>query len=239
MCTMAWGEDSGKLWVCFNRDEQRTRPEAEEFALHAGPNGPVAYARDPKGGGTWFAVSSRGFVVALLNAYLTDENKDAEGVQSRGLLVKELVLCDSLTMAIGRFSGLDLSPYSPFHLFLMGPGSRHGFRWDGKRLTPDDSPAPFRTTSSRDTLAVVNWRRQWWKGQSGHSMKGSVVAEKLRMRHGENPAFGTTMDREDARTVSQILVELEEDSFTALYRQRETDGAGFREPTRVCYPATR
>ncbi|NDV62380.1 NRDE family protein [Puniceicoccales bacterium CK1056] len=237
MCTMAWGEDSGKLWVCFNRDEQRSRPEAEAFALHEGPNGPVAYARDPQGGGTWFAVSSRGFVVALLNAYLTDEDNDAGGVQSRGLIVKELVLCDSFTKAIERFSRLDLSPYSPFHLFLMGPSSRYGFTWDGKHLTPDSSPATFWTTSSRDPDTVINWRKQWWKGQSRHPMKSAVVAERLRMGNRENPGFGATMDREDARTVSQIHVEVEEDSFTALYRGREPDGVGFKEPIRICYPA--
>jgi uncharacterized protein with NRDE domain len=234
---MVWGEDSGKLWICFNRDEQRTRPPAEDLALHAGSNGPVAYARDPKGGGTWFAVSSRGFAVALLNHYNTQELAEPSHYRSRGLLVKELAECGSAEEAAILADQSDFEEYHPCHLFICDHQFYSLQTWDGNDLIYWEDPDCILTTSSYKAASVIKWRTGWWKNLSAQSLPPDEVARQLRKVNPDKPAFGAAMDRDDARTVSQIQAELRADGFTISYRRREPDGVGFEDPMEIRYPA--
>lgn len=237
MCTLAWGNTAGSGWICFNRDEQRSRSRAEPPRLHEGPNGPVAWARDPDGGGTWFAASSRGFAVALLNRYPAVESVVNPSLQSRGLLVSLIAGSPSADAAVEAFTGISPSPYAPFHLFILSPGSARGFTWDGTRLKDLKPRAAFFTTSSHRPDAVRAWRESWWAEQLAEGLvDGEAAAERLRRRHPGNPAFGPTMDREDARTVSQILLEWRESGFIFSYRPREADGSGYEQARVLEHP---
>lgn len=237
MCTMVWGEDSGKLWICFNRDEQRSRPLAQDFALHDGPIGPIAYARDSKGGGTWFAASSRGFVVALLNHYPPGGTAAPENPRSRGLLVLDLAGCASADEAAEQLDSLDPGCYQPFLLEIFTCESGLSCGWDGEVLSYFmKNPDCMNTTSSYQPAVVAKWRQEWWRHLRSQSPGPDVVARQLRKTNPGKPAFGVTMDRDDARTVSQIQFELCPDSFRALYRAREPDGPGYTEPTELRYP---
>ena len=236
MCTMVWGEESGRVWICFNRDEQRDRPPAEGLSLHEGPNGPVAYARDPKGGGTWFAVSSRGFVVALLNHYLDHEAAKPGQHRSRGLLVKVLAECGSAQDAAMLAEEAEFEQYRSHHLFICDHQFYSLQTWDGEVLTNWDEPDRILTTSSYKPASVIRWRTGWWDNLRAQSLSPDEVARQLRKVNSRKPAFGTTMDREDARTVSQIQAELRPDGFTISCRLRERDGPGFEEPIVIQYP---
>jgi hypothetical protein len=230
MCTVAWGNSKDGLWLCFNRDEQRTRAPAETPRLHAGPNGPVAYARDPDGGGTWLA-AARGFAVALLNAYPRDPDAAAEGRRSRGKLVCDLAGCASAADAFDVLAREDLDRYAPFYLLLCKPDSVAAFAWDGSALSFPVFEDGFLTTSSIEPGPVATQRRNWWLQQdAGSPADPERAAEFLRETFPGFPANGPSMDREDARTVSQILLELTASGFTFTYRAREASGPGFGEP---------
>lgn len=237
MCTLVWQEESGKQWLCFNRDEQRSRPPAEPMQLHAGPNGPVAYARDPQGGGTWFAVSSNGFAVALLNHYLHQEAPEPARYRSRGLMVKELAECASVGEAAELADRGEFAQYRPFHLFICDHQSYRLLTWDGRAPFHWEDPDGMVTTSSHEPAAVIRWRSGWWKNLCRQRLPLDVGAQRLRQVNPQKPAYGVTMDREDARTVSQIELELGQSGFVVTYRAREPDGPGFEDPVTVRYPA--
>jgi hypothetical protein len=237
MCTVAWGDSDDGLWVCFNRDEQRTRSPAEAPRLHSGPNGPVAYARDPDGGGTWLAAAA-GFAVGLLNAYPADPGSASRGRKSRGLLVCELAQCATAMEAFNKLADEDLGPYAPFYLLLCKPDSVTGFAWDGSALAFPRVEDGFWTTSSVDPGPVAAWRHDWWMRQAGGACNDAERAGALlRQTCPDRPAYGTTMDRADARTVSQTLLKLKPAGFAFTYRPREADGAGFEAPLTVRFPS--
>lgn len=229
MCTVAWGNSHDRLWVCFNRDEQRSRPPAGDPQLHPGPNGPIAYARDPKGGGTWLAAAP-GFAVALLNAY-PEAGSAPAGQRSRGLLVLDLAECPTAAEAFNRLAREDLKAYAPFYLLLCKPDSVSGFLWDGSKLSFPRFKDCFWTTSSIESEAVVAWRRANWERTAGRlGDDPERAADLLRQTNPEQPAYGTAMNRPDARTVSQVLLILGVDGFVFTYRAREPHGPGFEAP---------
>lgn len=238
MCTVAWGNSENGLWLCFNRDEQRTRSLADAPRLHTGPNGPVAYARDPDGGGTWLAVSIKGFAVGLLNAYPGESVSIPPGRRSRGQLVRALAEGPSAPESRRRLAGEDLSAYAPFYLLLCEPQAVDLFFWDGSGLRTPTAADCFWTTSSFDPEDIVARRHDWWRRQSADGrMDGEHAADLLRQTDPGNPACAPTMDREDARTVSQISLILGPSGFTYVYRAREPHGPGYGNPVVLRWPS--
>lgn len=241
MCTLAWGTQGDSLWACFNRDEQHVRAPAEEPGLHDSTAGPVVYARDPEGGGTWFAASARGFAVALLNNYPRGGGTIMGGKRSRGLLVKDLADCAAAIEVYDRMGQEPLALYSPFHLFVLTHRSSVGLTWDGWQLSFIDPDLRFFTTSSRRSAEVCEWRRQFWEKHAAGGMDlakaGALMRDgSSRDRHLPDSSFALTMDRDDARTCSQIKLEMKQDCFVFSYRARETCGTGFERPQIVRYP---
>ncbi len=230
MCTLAWSRADSGLWVCFNRDEQRTRSLAFAPEIHHGGRYPLLYARDPDGGGTWFAISGAGYLAAVLNHYPGGGEK-VPGLRSRGQLLLELACHSSPGEAAVDLESADLSSYAPFSLFIISPGMDRRYTWTGTGLQRRDNCEEFWTTSSRDPESVIPWRISEW-GRLGAPSGLDQAAKRLRM-FSENPAYGFTMDRDDARTVSQIQLIMEPGRVDFTYCAREPDGPGFGEPVHL------
>ena len=238
MCTLAWGEEGNSLWICFNRDELRIRPPAEPPAIHHGTGPAAVYARDPQGGGTWFAASQSGFAVALLNHYPTGKGPLPHHTRSRGLLVVDLVETGTPQQAGRLLQSTDLAAFSPFCLFILSPHETNAFAWDGEQLQPLEYERPFWTTSSYKPEEVLAWRTGWWLARvENRNLDQAEASRLMRQAWPENPACGLTMDRVDARTLSQIQLELAPAGLTFAYRERETEGSGYGQPSRIQLPA--
>ena len=231
MCTLAWGTKKGRLWACFNRDEQRSRPEAELPRMVGKPGHRRVYARDPLGGGSWFVAAEEGFAVALLNHHPDGWSSEKVYPQSRGQLVLEASRIPGEDGIRSLLQANHLRSYPPFHLFILKQRDSLAFTWDGSSLKKVTCPQEFITTSSFRQESIIPWREQWWKEQTaGMDLDDASAAELLRQCDVENPAWGTTMDREDARTVSQIQLRMEGTRFRFLYSQRDPEGKGFLQP---------
>jgi len=228
---MAWNASGGELWICFNRDEQRSRLPAEPPCICSGKDGFARIcARDPVGGGTWLAGSETGFVIALMNNYATGTQQQA-GPRSRGTLVMELIGKESFGDAETALVEMgSLSDFAPFYLFMLSSASAKLWSWDGRTLEQMDECPGFWTTSSFKAAEICSWRRnQWHIHTGGHAMTQSRAAHILRMRSGD-PAYGMTMDRDDARTVSQSCMMLGKGILRMEYAQREKNGYSFEKP---------
>lgn len=237
MCTLAWGQDDGILWACFNRDEQRSRARAEPPAIHRENGRAVIYARDPVGGGTWCAVSEAGFAVGLLNHYPGGRRTPTPGEKSRGELVVKLIGAEEAPAALALLEQEALAAYAPFYLVLLSRDAVRIRTWSGDRLEEPRSRIPFITTSSHQPEAVVAWRRRWWGDQSQDVRPGlNEAARLMRRTWPDNPALGLTMDRKDARTLSQIELEIVSGTIRFLYRERNPSGTGYLEPVRLSLP---
>jgi len=237
MCTLAWGKEDNSLWICFNRDELRKRQPAEPPAIHRGAGPATVYARDPQGGGTWFAASEAGFAVALLNHYPAEAPVQAP-TRSRGQLVIDLAEAASEARAHEILLGADLAPYAPFCLFLLSMEGTGAFAWDGDQLQPLACERPFWTTSSYKPEEVLAWRTGWWLARiEDRELKLAEASRLMRQAWPGKPAYGLTMDRMEARTLSQIELRIAPQGLTFVYRQREAEGTGYGKPVSIQLPA--
>jgi hypothetical protein len=227
MCTLAWQATGQSAWVVFNRDEQLSRATGEPPQLREGPDGRVlAYPTDPVGGGSWIAVSSAGFCVALLNHYTASAPTPQSGERSRGQLVLEIAAAANEKGASELLREIDFSPFAPFHLFIISHSGGKGVSWPGGAMKTPFGLKGFWTTSSYCLEAVRARRSVRYSAASVESLEAASTL--LREVEEKAPAYGLAMQRDDACTVSQTEVELfppevkGESAFSMRYRARES-----------------
>ncbi len=233
MCTLAWGKQGDRLWVCFNRDEQRKRLPAERPQIHSAGKAHLAYARDPEGGGTWFAVNSTGLVVALLNHYPDAPGQPPPRPRSRGLLVPQLAQAGSVSAARKALAAMQLHCYRPWTIFLLSQEASSKASWNGSVLDWADDCPSFETSSSFRPSEVARWRSAQWERHLEDQPATPESVSRLFRQTASDLAYGFTMDRDDARTVSQITLEFSREVASFRYAPREMQGQGYQEATRL------
>jgi len=129
MCTVSYiSSDTGCI-ITSNRDEHTSRPIAfrpnEEFIN----NYKIIYPKDPKAGGTWFAVREDGVAVVLLNGAFQKHTPFGKYRMSRGLVLLEVI---SNIRPDTHFFDMDLTRIEPFTLILFDGIRLLELRWDGK-----------------------------------------------------------------------------------------------------------
>lgn len=233
MCTLAWGSEKEGVWICFNRDEQRTRAEAEPPGIHVHGGQRLLYPRDPEGGGTWFALHPAGFAVALLNHYPAVRPPTPVHPRSRGLLVPELAACGSVPVAANWLRQQSLDAYRPCTLVLLSRNEAALYSWGGRKLEWASHCPFFHTSSSYKPDQVARWRQARWEAATGGTVAGPREASLLLQQVAPDPAYGFTMDRDDARTVSRIEARMDPGGVELVYFPREIGGSGFAGPERI------
>lgn len=210
MCTLSWIHHADGYDLLCNRDEQRSRAEAEPPAMHAGPRGRYLSPRDPDGGGSWISVNEHGVALCLLNHYCADATvpRAAANTHSRGRIITALADVERMDAVRHGLDDLALADYRPFLLLALAPDAAPGlWCWNGERLHEEAVPSPPLTTSSVDADAVRASRRQSFRALSGDGPDAPAPSlEQLfrwhRSMRPEAPHAGVAMTRDDAMTVS-------------------------------------
>ncbi|MBP9146028.1 MAG: NRDE family protein [Thermoanaerobaculia bacterium] len=210
MCTASWLTAGDRFHFFFNRDERRTRaiglPPGERQA-----NG-ISYLSptDPDSGGTWFAATVRGLILALLNRSI-DGQPPAAGRRSRGSLIPALVGARDLPEVAALLRGLPLVECAPFRLIANLPGEGAlGAVWNGSDLQTQaiTTDSGLLCSSSRGDLEVTRVRSELWTARTGERAARGV--EELRRFHRSHAptrsASSVCMHRDDASTVSHLEV---------------------------------
>lgn len=233
MCTLTWRcLENGSYRLLFNRDELKTRKQAEPPSLHQAENG-VQYLApiDTDAGGTWLATNSLGVTVCLLNDYRAPEPSiPAEQIRSRGEVVSRLAGCSGADCVRRELEQLDLNKYRGFRVVVFA-GEVRKWRWDTMTLFElggDEIRAPI-TSSSYDEVNVQKTRAAFF-----NSLEDSDDLTKLLHFHsahidddqcevsGEPVAVSSVcMHRQHSKTVSQCLVSVDANAVSITY----TDGA--------------
>lgn len=118
MCTVSWMHELDGYQLFCNRDEKRSRAEADPpRTLHRDGVRFLA-PLDSECGGTWIATNQFGISLCLLNGTAAQATP---GYRSRGLLVLDLIPSASLADLAHRMSFRDLSPFQPFTLLALEP----------------------------------------------------------------------------------------------------------------------
>ncbi|WP_298220602.1 NRDE family protein [Flavobacterium sp.] len=127
MCTVSFVNSGGKIIITSNRDEQVIRPALapQNYAVN---NKNLCFPKDPKAGGTWFAVDENANVLVLLNGAAEKHHWNPPYRRSRGLIALDLLGSNS---AIETWETIDLDNVEPFTLVLYQDQKLYQLRWNG------------------------------------------------------------------------------------------------------------
>jgi len=126
MCTVSFVATNNKIIITSNRDEAVLRPALppETYLIN---NKKITFPKDPKAGGTWYAVNESGNVLVLLNGAEEKHKHRPPYSRSRGLIVLEIISSDS---PIVHWDVIDLDGVEPFTLVLYEDSKLYQLRWN-------------------------------------------------------------------------------------------------------------
>jgi len=216
MCTLTYRLTEQGYELFFNRDEQRTRPQAIQPTLNTSLN--AIYPIDSSGGGTWIAAHQSGVSLALLNYYQAQIDPNLKSFTSRGVIIPHLLVHHEdihqqlMKMDLSVFQAFQLCVFAADLSALQGKQTQATqYVWDGRKLTYStlavDSALPI-TSSGVDYPLVLAARQQQFNSMiSKQSTASDYVAY-----HNSQVELGkcsVKMFRDDAHTVSftQISVD--------------------------------
>jgi hypothetical protein len=236
MCTATWWAEADRLELFFNRDELRSRSPAQPPEVRHAPGGTACLAPlDPDGGGTWLAVNEYGLVLALVN-HFPQPSTPAPGPEriSRGQLVLALADARSGAEVAARLGDTELARYEPFLLLGLGLTEPPRLRiWDGRALgaCAGSSLRMPVTSSSFQTGRVIAARRRAFARATAGRVAGPETLERYHRTHDPtDPVASVLMEREDARTVATMRVQLEPGAATMRYAGRTGAAPAFEAP---------
>src|SRR6266513_2509537 len=132
VCTLTFVPTEDGYVAGMNRDEKLARPRAIPPKRFDFPGATALFPRESSGG-TWIGCNSHGNLLALLNWNDVEPRFDGVNLQSRGVLIPELIGGEDLADTHARFTQVDLNGVLPFRLIGAFPGESviTEWRWDG------------------------------------------------------------------------------------------------------------
>lgn len=128
MCTVSFVKTDTKIIITSNRDEQLIRPSAIAPKNYTVNGKNVIYPKDPKAGGTWYAVDENGTVLVLLNGAHEKHTIKSSYRKSRGLIVLDII--GNLSPR-DYWNSIDLDNIEPFTIVLFQDQKLFQLRWNG------------------------------------------------------------------------------------------------------------
>ena len=127
MCTVSFVFSRGQYLITSNRDEHVSRPLALKPQEETIGSVKVLFPKDPKAGGTWFALNENGSVGVLLNGGFVNHSPTGNYARSRGLVLLDVIASEN---PFDLLQEMELLQIEPFTLVLFTTKLLE-FRWDG------------------------------------------------------------------------------------------------------------
>ncbi len=220
MCTVTFVRTNHKIIITSNRDEKIIRPSAIEPQEYIVNNKSVFYPKDPKAGGTWFAVSKEGAVLVLLNGAQEKHEPKSSYARSRGLILLDLIGSKSIQK---YWSDVNLINIEPFTLVLYENEKLYQLRWDGVLKDSENLNPNQHYIWSSSTLYSKDIRENrafWFKEFLNENPE--ITETKMMNFHkytkNENSENGLIINRNDEmQTLSITQTVIENDKTTLSY----------------------
>lgn len=228
MCTMSIIRPRDQqLRIAFNRDELLTRSQATPPRSVWFGDRQALLPIDPRSNGTWIAVNAAGLAMAVLN-YNHQPPLPGTAVLSRGRLIPMLIHATNTVEAMQRLKVINLGDFDPFRLIIAEQAGVTELVFDGSdsySLNYSASEPLMFTSSGLGDALVERSRRMLFNeliGRYGPTRK----AQDLFQNHQwpSQPHLSVRMNRENARTVSQTIIELGSDRAIMIYSDDKVHG---------------
>ena len=153
MCTVSFISSANQYLITSNRDEHISRPLAMEPQEETIGSVKLLFPKDPKAGGTWFALNENGSVAVLLNGGFVNHRPTGNYERSRGLVLLDIIASEK---PFELLQEMELYQIEPFTLVLFATKLLE-FRWDGhqkyfKPLDPQENHIWSSATLYRDDV---------------------------------------------------------------------------------------
>ena len=212
MCTVSFVSSNGKTIITSNRDEKVLRPSAIEPKNYQINTKNVFFPKDPKAGGTWFAVDENSNVLVLLNGAEEKHILKEKYNRSRGLIVLELI---GEISPLKMWQTIDLENVEPFTLVLFEDQKLYQLRWNEIEKTTvalDVTKNHIWSSSTLYSAAIREKRANWFN--TFLDTKPEVNEAELfnfhRYTEEENAEHGLVINRNDVLktlSITQAVVE--------------------------------
>lgn len=211
MCTVSFVRSGEKIIITSNRDEEVLRPAVAPKNYPV--NGKhVLFPKDPRAGGTWFAVAENANVLVLLNGAAEKHRWNPPYRKSRGLIVLDLIGSDS---PIESWKAIDLDDIEPFTLVLYEQTDLFQLRWNGKEkeTTKLDTNRNYVWSSSTLYPAPIRKQRSEWFYQFLETKPQVNEAEMFnfhRYTENEDAQYGLVINRDEklkTLSITQAVIE--------------------------------
>jgi len=130
MCTVSFISSGDKFIITSNRDENMHRASSQRPVTEVINGIRVTFPKDPRAGGTWFAINENGTITVLLNGAFVKHHHTGNYARSRGLILLEICGTSSPLM---HFEEMDLENIEPFTVILFDQARLWELRWDGNK----------------------------------------------------------------------------------------------------------
>ena len=128
MCTVSFVKANDKIIITSNRDEKVLREAAVAPQSYTINDKKLIFPKDPKAGGTWYAIDKAGNVLVLLNGAAEKHEVKLHYRKSRGLIVLDIISGDS---PLKMWHDIGLDDIEPFTLVLFERRKLYQLRWNG------------------------------------------------------------------------------------------------------------
>ncbi|WP_396191264.1 NRDE family protein [Flavobacterium sp.] len=220
MCTVSFVFSNGKAILTHNRDEKIARPSAIEPQKYSINNKDIYFPKDPKAGGTWYAVAQNGTTIVLLNGADEKHQVKPSYRKSRGLIVLDLISSNS---PIEAWASIDLSAIEPFTVVLFQDSKLYQLRWNEVEKTTlnlDVSQNHIWSSSTLYPKDIREKRANWF--HTFLATKPEVDEKEMfnfhRYTEGENQENGLVINRNDLmKTLSITQSVIEKNNIVLSY----------------------
>ncbi len=215
MCTVTYIPTESGYILTSNRDEKKTRG----IAIAPKQYGEIFYPKDTDKGGSWIVSKKNGDSVCLLNGGFAKHVPQNNYSKSRGLLLLEIAMADSM---ISYIDSLNLSTIEPFTLVVIEKNNAYEIRWDGVeiyKIILEKKPYIWSSVTLYSNAIIVK-RQQWfvqWLRNSKEFVQNNSIAFHKTAGDG-NIHNNVLMNREnEVYTVSITSIEKKEKEVVLYY----------------------
>lgn len=214
MCTVSFVSSGDTSFITSNRDEHISRPPSFQPKEEIINGCRLIYPKDPKAGGTWFAINNHGEVAVLLNGAFEKHISLGGYAKSRGLILLDIISAEEPAAFV---KDIDLENIEPFTLILFKKGNLLEFRWDGssKHIKQLDITKNYIWSSATlYTVDVVKQREALFvKFLENHKLYTSEQIVDFHNNNGDDYENGFVINRKTGMktfSVTQAIINLDD-----------------------------
>jgi len=206
-----------------NRDEAPNRVSLKP-EIHIVDDTKMLFPKDKLAGGSWIGVSDKNRVLCVLNGAFVRHERQTKYRLSRGVVMRDLLMCESIESAVQDY---DLIDVEPFTLVIADWNARLQFFeliWDGTEKHFKTLPLEPKVWSSSTlyTEEMKQERHEWFETfKSENKLDAESLMQFHKITHIDNTDYGVIMNRGFVKTTSITQINKVKDTIAMRFNNLE------------------